>query len=236
VWDAVLFDLDGTLLPLNMELFLPKYFQALAAKLELEVEPFVEQLLASTEKMIKNQGTRTNKEVFDSDFYRHLPGEPKELERLIDEFYEDCFPKLGDGIKPHPDAKRAVEAAFAITEHVVVATNPVFPKSAILARLQWAGLVHYPFSLITSYENMHSAKPNPQYYFEIAEKLCIDPRKALMIGNDVDEDLAASEVGMQTFLVDEMLINPSGKPIACLGRGSLAQCADFLEKYVRKEN
>ena len=79
MWDAVLFDLDGTLLPLNMELFLPKYFQALAAKLELEVEPFVEQLLASTEKMIKNQGTRTNKEVFDSDFTGTCLGSPRSL-------------------------------------------------------------------------------------------------------------------------------------------------------------
>ena len=34
-----------------------------------------------------------------------------------------------------------------------------------------------------------------------------------MVGNDVDEDMCAGEIGMQTFLVTDCLINRHGKSI-----------------------
>ncbi len=119
---------------------------------------------------------------------------------------------------------------------LVLATAPLFPWQATHERIRWAGLEPAHFKTITTYERCRYTKPHLSYYKNLLEEIGREAEECLMVGNDVDEDLAASEVGMQTFLVDEMLINPSGKPIACLGRGSLAQCADFLEKYVRKEN
>lgn len=235
MFKAILFDLDGTLLPLDMDSFLVKYMQALAEKVQMETSLFSRELMASTMKMISNDGSATNMEVFAEDFFPRFTTEQQELELLIAEFYKEDFPKLGARIKPDPRAKNAVEAAFACGCQVVIATNPVFPQSAILERMKWAGVANFPYSLITSYEEMHWAKPNPNYYHEIAERIGVNPQEALMIGNDVEEDLVAAELGMKTFLVDEMLIHRSGGPISCDWRGSLADCAKLLREQVKRE-
>ena len=55
----------------------------------------------------------------------------------------------------------------------MVATNPIFPRKAILHRLSWAGLApeQVPFALITDYERFHFAKPNPAFFAEILAQL-----------------------------------------------------------------
>ncbi len=235
MFKAILFDLDGTLLPLDMNIFLPKYMQALADKVQLEVKSFSRELLAATTKMIDNDGSLTNREVFSQDFFPRFERKQEELEPLIDEFYREDFPHLRAGIKPDPRARDAVEAAFALTGRVVIATNPVFPQSAIYERMRWAGIEDFPYSLVTSYEEMHWAKPNPNYYREIAKRIGVEPEDALMIGNDVEEDLVAAEIGMKTFLVDEMLIQRGDGPIRCHRRGNLADCASLLWEYVQRK-
>ena len=234
MFEAILFDLDGTLLPLEIDKFLSGYLQALASKVRLDPVAFSGKLLSSTQKMIESDGSRTNREVFDADFFPGLSRDRRELERLIDEFYREDFPKLKAGLTPNPAAREAVSAAFACTERVVVATNPVFPRSAILERMRWAGIADFPYALITSYENMHWAKPNLHYYLEIARQLGVSPQETLMVGNDVQEDLVSAKVGMKTFLVDEMLIHRSGDAIFSHWRGSMAQCAEFLRKMSKE--
>ena len=100
------------------------------------------------------------------------------------------------------------------------------------ARINWAGLGGLSLDLITSYEIMHFCKPNPRYYQEIADKISISPQRCLMVGNDVEEDLVAQEIGMRTWLVERYRISRGqyqGKPD---GEGDLLVLAKKLSQWV----
>ena len=64
---VVLFDLDGTLLPMNQHVFTKKYFGLIAEKLVLygyESEALINAIWAGTVAMVKNDGANTNEAVF----------------------------------------------------------------------------------------------------------------------------------------------------------------------------
>jgi len=110
----------------------------------------------------------------------------------------------------------------------VLATNPLFPLIAIKERMRWAGVSEFDFALITSYEEMHACKPNLEYYREICAKIKVPARNCLMVGNDVEEDLIAQKIGMQTFLVEDYLLNRHDLPINADYRGSLKELYQFV--------
>jgi FMN phosphatase YigB (HAD superfamily) len=207
---AVLFDLDGTLLDLDMDRFLPVYVKALSDKCAKLVSPgkFAYQLLESCNRMIESKDPRlTNEAVFALDFFPKVESSQEELTALIDDFYANDFNSLCSLSRIIPYSRDSVESVRALGLTTVLATNPVFPLSAIRHRIRWAGLDESQFDLITSYENMHFCKPNPEYYLEIADKIGYRTGECLMVGNDVDEDLAAKIIGMKTFLVNERQVN-----------------------------
>lgn len=109
-----------------------------------------------------------------------------------------------------------------------LATNPIFPSVATESRIRWAGLQPQAFELYTTYENTGFCKPNPAYYRDIAERLDVAPQACLMVGNDVDEDMAARRLGMQVFLLTDCLINKDDKDIAAYPNGGFSE----LEKYI----
>ena len=64
---AVLFDLDGTRLPMDQDQFIGAYFTELAKVVcdeKIEPEILKNMIWASTKAMIKNDGTKTNKDAF----------------------------------------------------------------------------------------------------------------------------------------------------------------------------
>ena len=64
---TVLFDLDGTLLPMDNDAFTKSYFKLLAAKLApygYESKPLVDAVWAGTAAMVKNDGKSSNEEKF----------------------------------------------------------------------------------------------------------------------------------------------------------------------------
>lgn len=89
---------------------------------------------------------------------------------------------------------------------LVVATNPLFPKSAILNRIDWAGLNEEDFIFITSFEEMHFCKPNLDFYREILHKIDKEPSSCIMVGNDVKEDMIVNEIGVRTYLIEDYII------------------------------
>ncbi|MCR3921486.1 MAG: HAD family hydrolase [Firmicutes bacterium] len=203
--EAILFDLDGTLLDVDMDDFLDRYIPKLSAHLADFAEPksFAKNLWAATSAMVKNtESTVTNEEAFIEHFLTWIDHAPADVLPHIHEFYEEIFPTLQGRARPFPHVQTAIDAAKRFECPIVLATNPIFPLAAIVHRLAWAGLTKEEFTLITSYENMHFCKPNPAYYLEIAEMLKVEPHNCVMIGNDVDFDIRpAAATNMKTFLI-----------------------------------
>jgi FMN phosphatase YigB (HAD superfamily) len=202
--EAVLFDLDGTLLPHDVDTFLARYL-GLVGRRFAESLPGVDVprlVLAASEAMLRNDGSRSNEEAFWRDFAPRFSRSRAALEALFTDFYRNDFPALGSGMVPEPGARDVVAACRARGLRIVVATNPVFPRVAIDERLRWAGLDAALFDRVTSYEWMRFCKPHTGYFRQIAEELGLATAGCLMVGNDVGLDLQpAAAAGMRTCLL-----------------------------------
>lgn len=234
MFKAVLFDLDGTLLNIDMDYFLKHYFRKmveLAAKMGYkEGNRLVNQVWRSTEVMIADLDPKSsNEEIFMRDFCQSWPYSPEEITSFFGRYYQECFPRLEGFCSPFPGIPEMVNYIIKQDLKVVIATNAVFPMSALQERIRWAGLGDHDFELVTSYEIMHFCKPHVQYYEEIAEKIGVNPGECLMIGNDTGEDLPASKIGMKTFLVEDMLID-KGSTHQPDWRGRLPDLFEFVRK------
>ncbi|MBR6680629.1 MAG: HAD family hydrolase [Clostridia bacterium] len=207
---AVFFDLDGTLLPMDIKSFAKGYLTMLAGKLSplgLEPETIINSVWAGVKDMYKNDGSATNKEIFWLAFEKFTGKSREGFLEASDAFYENEFRAAQQFTSENPLAKIAVELAGNGGRKVVLATNPVFPKSAQLTRLSWIDLSADDFELITDYESDSFTKPNPQYYLSICERIGVSPDECIMIGNDVGEDMmGASQAGLSCFLVTDYII------------------------------
>ncbi len=231
---AVLFDLDGTLLKVNAEEFVWEYLKEISAATAAVVEPeyFVRTLLASTKVMQqKRKQRRINAEVFWEDFSRRLGDDIEELKPLLEDYYATQFNNLSRMTRQDKKAYQAVQKALEMGMRIVLATNPVFPESAILDRMNWAGVGDLPWELVTSYENMHHCKPYPEYYLEIASRIKVEPKKCLMVGNEVENDIIpAAAACMRTFLVADCLTDSGTNDTRADGSGSLSDFIVWLSK------
>lgn len=231
---AILFDLDDTLLYSNMNTFLPHYFRALTARLAPLVPPdrLVPQLLASTQVMMANRDrSRTNQEVFVTDFFPKIGLAEDVLAPVFAAFYTHDFPRLRGLTRPRPEARPLLESLLAAGYQLAIATQPVFPLTAIRQRLEWAGIGDLPFAWITSYETSHACKPAPAFFQEILERLGRAPADCLMVGNDGPADLdAAAQLGLLTYwITDSESSTPPRRPAT--GQGSLEALQGWLEKH-----
>ncbi len=240
MFEAILFDLDGTLLDIDMEFFLGKYFNEMGRMAAVaghcdDSRRLVEQILQSTEVMMKDTDPQvSNEEVFMRHFFKSWDVDEVEMRAFFEEFYSIGFPRLEGYCKPFNGVPEMMGSLFARGYKVIVATNAVFPLQAIQLRMDWAGVGHFPFALVTSYENMHFCKPQLAYYEEITAKIGVDPSACLMVGNDADEDLAAGEVGMKTFLVQNRLIDRGKYSYNPDWEGNLQDLYLFLEEIDEK--
>ncbi|HHW03734.1 MAG TPA: HAD family hydrolase [Thermoanaerobacterales bacterium] len=232
--NTLLFDLDGTLLPVDTDEFVGSYLKLLSSKLMKWIEPsdFVEKLMSSTYVMMHNlDPSKINKDVFWEDFSPKMPFNKKEeLSPIFDEFYEKDFPTLSSIVKKSPVSAKILNTALKKGYDLVIATSPIFPESAIYERLRWIDALDFPYKLVTTYENMHFSKPHVEYYSEILERIQKKPEECMMIGNDVEEDMAAGLLGIKTYLVTDYLINRKNLEIKCDYTGSLSDLLDFVEK------
>ncbi|MBA4386082.1 MAG: hypothetical protein C0410_15200 [Anaerolinea sp.] len=205
---TLLIDLDDTLLINPLESFMPPYIKLLSKKLSPHVAPekMVPQLLAATDCMIKAPSSKkTLEQTFDENFYPILGLQKSEINPLINDFYQNEFNELEKVTCLRPEAVKLIEYAVSKNYTIVVATNPLFPQTAMRSRLKWAGFseVDFPFQFVTSYELMHFSKPNPAYYAEILGKLGWPRGPVCMVGNSLKEDiLPSSMLGIPGFWVD----------------------------------
>ncbi len=217
--EAVLFDLDDTLLGNSIEQFIPRYFSLLSTHTQPlfpNRKRFLEELLYGTQAMIKDTDPAlTNREVFWRVFVERTGLDAREVEEFFNRFYMDGFKQLQDVTEQRPAAIEAVKLCFECDLTVAIATNPLFPALAIEHRLAWAGLPvsDFPFALVTSYENMHATKPHQAYYQEILAAIGAPAEKALMVGDNWTNDIEpAAALGMKTFWItpgDELPASPT---------------------------
>ena len=228
---AVLFDLDGTLLPMDQEQFIKAYFGSLAKKLVphgYNPDTFVPAIWAGTKAMMKNDGSRTNEEAFWQTFCGMLGEKVRRDEPLFDEYYRNEFSAVKEICGFCPKAKDAVSAVKAKGLTPVLATNPLFPQIATYNRIKWAGLDPEDFALYTTYENHSYCKPNLEYYREILARLDLKGEECVMVGNDVEEDMVTEQLGMKVFLLTDCLIIRSDKDISVYPNGSFDELIQFI--------
>lgn len=229
---AVLFDLDGTLLPMDYDGFIKLYFGALAKKLAehgYEPEQLVKDIWAGTAAMVKNDGSCTNDVRFWSTMEAIYGKRVWEDQEHFEAFYRDNFVVAKEACGFDPLAGQVVESLKQRGIPVVLATNPIFPMIATKQRIEWAGLKVEDFELCTTYENIGYSKPNPMYYKEIAKRIGVEPSECLMVGNDVSEDMVAKNVGMQVFLLTDCLLNKKKEDISGYSQGGFRELMNYLE-------
>jgi FMN phosphatase YigB (HAD superfamily) len=200
---AVLFDLDGTLLDIEVTTFLGRYFRALGTVVETQFpgREIMPAILDSTATMQLPHPGRTNREVFHDDILARTGVDLDEEWPIFEAFYHEVFPRLGEGYGPMKGARRAIETALDLGLGVVIATQPIFPRIAIEHRLAWAGLDDLALEHLTTYETMHACKPLPDYFREAAAMVEVDVSECVMVGDDRTNDMAAADIGMRTFYV-----------------------------------
>lgn len=226
-----LFDLDGTLLPMDQDVFLKAYLGGLAKKgaahgYDISVMP--KQIMAGTYAMIKNDGSMTNEDAFWNTFSTLCDRDTKQDIAIFDDFYRNEFQEVRHVCGCDPRAAEAIREIKSLGYRVALATNPLFPSIATQSRARWAGLNPDDFDLITTYEDSRHAKPNPAYYQDVLTSLGVKAEECVMVGNDVDEDMVAAKLGMKVFLLTDCLINKSGTDIEKYPHGSFPELMDFI--------
>ena len=232
---AILFDLDGTLLPMNQDAFIKKYFAEITAYLvknaNYEPQKFTGAMIKGIEAMIKNDGTQTNEYAFWKVFSSVYGGDKVRQDYpLFERFYDERFINTKTECGFSGKSREIVDYLKSQNIKLVLATNPVFPYVATHARIGWAGLKAEDFALITTYENVGYCNPNPAYYVDIAKRIGVDPTECLMVGNDTSDDLSAKKAGMDVFILTPCLINRENIDISALPHGDF----DDLLSYIKK--
>ena len=232
---AVLFDLDGTLLPMDQDIFIKAYFGGLAKKLAphgYESSALIKAIWAGTAAMIKNNGDATNETVFWDTFAAIYGENARNDEPLFEEFYKTDFGKVQDVCSYTENAAEVIHCLGSAGVRTVLATNPIFPAIATESRIRWAGLQPDDFEFYTTYENINYCKPNINYYKEILNRLGLAPDECIMVGNDVGDDMVAEKMGMKVFLLTDNLINKQDEDISRYPNGGYDELQKFLREVI----
>ena len=228
---TILFDLDGTLLPMDNDVFVKTYFGLLAKTLAphgYEAKALVDAVWAGTAAMVANDGRQTNEVVFWEKFAGVFGERVYGDKPVFEAFYANEFQNARSVCGFNPQAAQTIRRAKELGLRLVLATNPLFPAIATRSRIRWAGLNPEDFEWITTYENIGFCKPNPEYYREILRRIGVSPENCLMVGNDVTEDMAAMELGMGGFVLTDCLINREGKNLDDYPHGGFPELTEYL--------
>ncbi|MCR5704800.1 MAG: HAD family hydrolase [Eubacterium sp.] len=230
--NTVLFDLDGTLLPMDMKEFTDTYMMLLENRLRSsgydEATDIIDAVWAGVAAMTQNDGLRTNEECFWSAFEQKFTKKDekpdrkyrRKIEKEINRFYKEDFSISRYVTHPTELVNEVIDILKKKGYQIVLATNPIFPEVATLERLSWTGLNPEDFSLITTFENSCFTKPKLEYYQYILKTLYKDPEDCLMVGNDVQEDMCARQLGIDVFLIDEYVLNAKNEDVFDLKKGN----------------
>ena len=200
---AILFDLEGTVMNLDPSDFMRNYIGILAPRFAhlLSPDKFSKQLLKSLEtSQTDPKPGQTNMQTFYDDFSKATGHSYQTLRPIFEEFYESDFPALRCLVQAIPQGVKVVEYAIQQGFLTAVASNPTLPLSAMQEHVRWAGLTPEQFKVIPALDNFHFLKPHLGFYSEVAESLGVKPDSCLLVSGRT-QDLICRELGMKMFFV-----------------------------------
>lgn len=230
IMNTILFDLDGTLVPITQKDFGNVYFKLLISKnndLNISIDTMKTALFSGVKAMVKNDGSVTNEQAFWNAFTSVADVSRKDCEIVFEKFYATEFDKVKSVVTETDISKQLISVLKQKGYKLILATNPIFPIEAVEKRLKWVGLSKSDFAYITTYDNSCFCKPNPLYFKEIVDKLGLDVNECLMVGNNVVEDTCAEKIGIKTILLTDTLENENNLSLSAWEHYSQK---DFLEK------
>lgn len=228
---AILFDLDGTLLQVEMQEYIPTYAASLADRLscQADADKTVNAIFSAINGLINRASGHISNELY---FLQHIADRLdlniEAVNSSFTEFFSGDLTFLDPLMQPLSLARSLIEQSLERNLTIVIATNPVFPRAVVEARLDRAGLSDFDFRLVTCYENCRRCKPNPDYFTDILLHLNLEAEACLMVGNDSRHDLAARKIGIPTFLVDTWLIDRCRGDFITDLRGDHSALLDFI--------
>lgn len=211
---AVVFDMDDTLLSLNLNAFIALWamdesnlLAQVGRKNPLSVfAAFTGAMFEVNSAERTDNDRRTNREFFDSSLEGRcgIPLSDPVIADVLECYERTVLPGKNDGIVAAHAREGAHDAIDVVLDHglrIALLTNPSFSRTCIECRMKWGNLLDVPFELVTTMENSTRCKPCAQYYRESLDKMGLAPHEVLMVGNDPKRDFPLPDIGLQTAYV-----------------------------------
>ena len=209
---AVLFDMDSTLLKINLNAFICVYVKEITrilasiarANEHVTLIEYVKTYDATYDKS-RCDGL-SNAKFFARDFELRT-GIPLQDPIIADalSFYErEILPSRNNrfiGAAPMPGAHEALFKVTAAGLKCALFTNPTFNENTIRTRMKWAQIDTFPFDKVTFMENSYAAKPSPDFFKYHLEAMGLKPCEVLMVGDDPKRDFCTPDCGIKTAYV-----------------------------------
>ena len=232
-YKLIMSDLDNTLLPIyTQDRFVEIWFRDISKKFrEYGLDPVraASAVNQGVRAMLYNDGAKKNIEVFYDEVEKISGYTREQIEPPTLDYYTTTFENVYDITLPNPYAVRIAELMREKAEHTAVATMPVFTIEAVEKRMSWVGLRPEMFDFVTTAPTSSFCKPDPRYFGEVLDRFGVEPEDALMIGNDVREDMQpCRELGVDVFLVKDHMITHD-LPYDEYRQGNYEDLVKFLE-------
>lgn len=200
---GVLFDLDNTLVTIDVDAFVDAYTTAMArALLPADPERGLAVMTAATYRLFTAPSAPAkNRDRLLVALAAELAMPQEDLWRRIEAASGTIVPGLRRLASPIGGAPAVVREARSRGLRVVIATTPIYPRSVIVERMAWAGVTPGEVDIIACLEACGSTKPHGDYFRELAAAVGLGPEECLMVGDDADQDLPARSTGMAVHLV-----------------------------------
>ena len=232
---ALLLDLDGTLLDIEVSFFLGTMVDSMIDHFQDLIPPdlFRDGLVGGIDEIMADPRSdgETNEEGFYRAFQRITGLKTGVARGVFSSYYEQIFPgfeRFGSRIA---GAHELIDMASRKGYRLALATNPIFPRVSVIERMRWGNLSPEQFEVVTDMETTRSCKPQKEYFEDLSSALGVPPERCLMVGNDVEQDLAAAHVGMKTYLVEGRVIQRGTGQVLSDWKGDLEQLGRLLELW-----
>ncbi len=232
---SVFFDLDGTLLPMDENIFTKSYFNLLCKKAKpygYEPQKLIEVVWGGVNAMYHNNGSKTNEEAFWQYFISQYGNEKIKDKEIFNSFYVNEFKNTKETCSDNPYVKDIIKFVKENNLLSILSTNPIFPLSGTLTRMNFIGLTEKDFDYITCYENSSYCKPNPKYFQTLLDKFNLKPDEVIVFGNnDIEDYLCCKQSSLRCYLVGNNLILHPEQNIDC-PTIALNEIVSTIKKYL----